>query len=140
MASAFARLMGTAGHVAVIPGFLRPIDTQAIARQLKPSEKGSERGFEELPRSDENVWDAVEHTVIQKIEAEWAWQGDSLLKTLRAYADRLVGFSVSAKVAELRLVARNASARFQNASLQAEGLGIGKTVNVECLIKTKIPP
>jgi hypothetical protein len=93
MASAFARWKGSAEQVAVIPGFLKPIDTNAIARQLRLSEKGSERGAEELPHSDEAILDGIEQTVIQKIESEWAWQGDALLKTLRAYADRLVGYS-----------------------------------------------
>jgi hypothetical protein len=120
MASAFARWKGNADQVAPIPGFLKPIDTNAIARQLKLSEKGSERGAEELPHADEDILDGVEQTIIQKIESEWAWQGDALLKTLRAYADRLVGYSVSAKLAELRLVAQDARARFQNASVQAD--------------------
>jgi hypothetical protein len=120
MASAFARWKGSGDQVAPIPGFLKPIDTNAIARQLKLSEKGSERGAEELPHANEDVLDGVEQTIVQKIESEWAWQGDTLLKTLRAYADRLVGYSVSAKLAELRLIAQDARARFQNASVQAD--------------------
>src|SRR5262245_49463505 len=108
-------------HVAVIPGFLRPIDTDAIASQLKLSKKAVERGAEELPRTDENYWDAVEQGVIQKVQGEWTWQGDALIRFLRAHADRLVGFSVSAAAAELRLSIQNARARFLNASVQAEG-------------------
>ena len=65
--------------------------------------------------------DAVEQSIIQKIHSEWTWQGDALIRILRAYADRLVGFSVSAAAAELRLSIRNACARFLNASVQAEG-------------------
>ena len=42
------------------------------------------------------------------------WQGNALIKTLRAYADRLIGFSVSSKLAELRLVAQDTKARFLN--------------------------
>jgi hypothetical protein len=44
------------------------------------------------------ILDGVEQTVVQKIEFEWAWQGDALLKTLRAYADRLVGYSSISKI------------------------------------------
>ena len=108
-------------HVPVIPGFLRPIDTDAIARQLKLPKRGEERGADELPRADENYLDVVEQGVIQKIHSEWTWQGDALIKILRAYADRLVGFSVSAAAAELRLTIQNARARFLNASVQAAG-------------------
>jgi len=108
-------------HVPVIPGFLRPIDTDAIARQLKLSRRGAGRGAEELPRSDEHYLDTVEQSIIQKIQSEWAWQGDALIRILRAYADRLVGFAVSAAVAELRLYIQNARARFLNASIPAEG-------------------
>jgi hypothetical protein len=104
----------------VVPGFLRPIDTKAVAKELKLLENGAERGKEELPRSDERTWDGVEQTIIQKIEAEWTWQGDALIKTLRAYADRLIGFSVSSKLAELRLIAHDTKARFLNASVQAD--------------------
>jgi hypothetical protein len=96
MGQMFSRLANDRGEPAVIPGFLRPIDTKAIAKELQLSEKGTERGKEDLPRSDEHIWDAVEQTIGQKIESEWSWQGDALIKTLRAYADRLIGFSVSA--------------------------------------------
>jgi hypothetical protein len=120
MGQMFSRLANDRGEPAVIPGFLRPIDTKAIAKELQLSEKGAERGKEDLPRSDEHIWDAVEQTIVQKIESEWSWQGDALIKTLRAYADRLIGFSVSAKLAELRLIAQDTRARFVNASVQAE--------------------
>ena len=99
-------------HVPVIPGFLRPIDTDAIARQLKLPKRGEERGADELPRADENYLDVVEQGVIQKIHSEWTWQGDALIKILRAYADRLVGFSVSAAAAELRLPYRTPGLAF----------------------------
>jgi hypothetical protein len=36
------------------------------------------------------VWDEIEQTIIQKIESEWTWQGDALIKLLRAYANRLL--------------------------------------------------
>jgi len=120
MAGAFSKLASDQDPPGVVPGFLRPIDTKAIAKELKLSENGAERGKQELPRSDERIWDAVEQTIIQKIEAEWTWQGDALIKTLRAYADRLIGFSVSSKLAELRLIADDTKARFLNANVQAE--------------------
>src|ERR1700730_1113530 len=121
MAGAFSKLASDQDPPGVVPGFLRPIDTKAVAKELKLLVNGGERGKQELPRSDERIWDAVEQTIIQKIEAEWTWQGDALIKTLRAYADRLVGFSVSGRIAELRLIAHDARSRFLNASVQADG-------------------
>jgi hypothetical protein len=120
MVGAFSKLASDQDQPGVVPGFLRPIDTKAISKELRLSESGAERGKENLPRSDERIWDAVEQTVTQKVEAEWTWQGDTLIKTLRAYADRLVGFSVSSKLAELRLIAQDTRARFLNASVQAD--------------------
>jgi len=120
MAGAFSKLASDQDPPGVVPGFLRPIDTKAVAKELKLLENGGERGKQELPRSDERIWDAVEQTIIQKIEAEWTWQGDALIKTLRAYADRLIGFSVSSKLAELRLIAHDTKARFLNVSVQAD--------------------
>jgi hypothetical protein len=108
-------------QVPVVPGFLQPIETNKISRQLKLVEEGSKRGRGELPKQNSAVWDEIEQTIIQKIESEWAWQGDALIKLLRAYADRLLGFSVSARAAELRLKAKNAQARLENASVQAAG-------------------
>jgi hypothetical protein len=108
-------------QVAVVPGFLPPIDTDKISRQLKLVEEGSKRGADELPKQNSTVLDAIEQTIIQKIESEWAWQSDALIKLLRAYADRLLGFSVSATATELRLKAKNSQARLENASVQAAG-------------------
>jgi 5-methylcytosine-specific restriction enzyme B len=108
-------------QISVIPGFLRPIDTAKIAKQLKLSQEGSSRGAEELPKSASTVLDDVEQTILQKIQGEWAWQGDALIRNLRAYAERLVGYSVSATAAALHLKATNAQTQFENASVQAEG-------------------
>jgi hypothetical protein len=121
MASAFSRLASNSDQTFVAPGFLRPIDAKAVAKELRLVEMGRSRAQDELPRTDETVRDGVEQTIIQKIEAEWTWQGDALIKTLRAYADRLVGFSVSGRIAELRLIAHDARSRFLNASVQADG-------------------
>jgi hypothetical protein len=110
MANVFSKLVGNADSAVVIPGFLRPIDTKVVTKELHLIETARERGKDELPRSDETVWDGVEQTIVQKIQAEWAWQGDALIKTLRAYADRLIGFSVSGKLAELQ--SRTAKSRY----------------------------
>ena len=103
----------------VVPGFLRPIDTGALERQLKLKELGTQRGEKELPSSGEKILDATEQTIIQRIVSEWTWQGDELINNLRAYADRLIGFSVGSEQAQLGLAAKNAVARLQNASIQA---------------------
>jgi hypothetical protein len=103
----------------VVPGFLRPIDTGAVARQLNLKEVGSERGMKQLPATGDPVFDAVEQTIIQRVVSEWTWQGGELINNLRAYAERLIGFSVRAEQAQLVLAAKNALTRLQEASIRA---------------------
>jgi len=96
----------------VVPGFLRPIDTGALERQLNLKEQGVERGQKGLPDSEEKVFDAAEQTVVQRVVSEWTWQGDELINNLRAYADRLIGFSIGSEQAQLALAATNALSLF----------------------------
>src|SRR6266568_271759 len=81
----------------VVPGFLRPIDTDALARELNLLAMAADRGASDLPRTDESALDGVEQKIIQRVESVWAWQGDELIKQLRAYASRLTGYSVQAE-------------------------------------------
>lgn len=83
-AKGFADFVRGDEPLAVLPGFLRPIDTDALARDLKITAAGAQRGRDELPRTDETNFDAVEQAIIQRIESVWAWQGDELIKNLRA--------------------------------------------------------
>jgi len=103
----------------VVPGFLRPIDTGALERELNLKEAGAQRGMKELPDTTDNIFDAVEQTITQRVVSEWTWQGDELINNLRAYAARLIGFSVSTERAQLGLAATNALTRLQKASIQA---------------------
>jgi hypothetical protein len=103
----------------VVPGFLRPIDTDRIARDLNIESTASERAKHELPETHDTIFDAVEHRIVQKIEGEWAWQGEELLNNLRAYAARLLGYSIPAEFLKLQLQAEDALARLRVATGQA---------------------
>jgi hypothetical protein len=72
-----------------------------------------------LPRTNEAHFDAVEQAVIQRIESEWVYQGGELTNNLRAYADRLLGYSILAEFEKLRLAAGNALTRLRSTSGQA---------------------
>ena len=104
----------------VVPGFLRPIDTDSLARQLGLKENGVQRGTKELPGSAERIFDALEQSIVQRVVSEWTWQGDELINNLRAYAARLIGYSVTSEQAQLGLAAKNALTRLQSASIQAD--------------------
>jgi hypothetical protein len=97
----------------VVPGFLRPIDTDRIARDFNLESAASERARKELPESGDTSFDSVEHRIVQKIESEWAWQGGELLNNLRAYADRLTGYSIPAEFLKLQLQAEDTLARLR---------------------------
>jgi hypothetical protein len=100
-------------------GFLRPLDTQRIAQQLKLESRGTERGSQNLPGVNERMLDAVEQEIIQRIESEWTWQRGELINNLRAYADRLLGYSIPAEYEKLRLTSENALTRLRSATKRA---------------------
>jgi hypothetical protein len=106
---------------AVAPGFLRPIDTSRIARDFKIETIAGDRGEQNLPETRDTNLDAIEQKIIQKIESEWAWQGDELLNSLRAYATRLVSYSIPAEFLKLQIQAEDALARLRVAAGQALG-------------------
>jgi len=79
-----------------------------------------ERGKQELPPSSSSGLDAIEQQVTQALESEWAWHGAELINNLRAYAARLIAFSVSTELANLRLTAQNTLTKLRNAHHRAE--------------------
>jgi hypothetical protein len=114
-------LRGTARPTAV-QGFLRPIDTAAIARELDLLSEATERGKLDQPSANTTTLDSVEQRIIQRVESEWTWQGGELINQLRAYATRLVGYSVQSEFVKLHIKAENALARLRNAHHQAEAI------------------
>lgn len=64
--------------------------------------------------------DGVEQGICQKIESEWAWQRDELLNQLRAYAARLVQYSIKSEFERLKLSGNDALARLRAANIRAE--------------------
>jgi hypothetical protein len=103
-----------------VPGFLRPIDTAAIARQLNLETTASQRGKSNIPPSDSTGLDAVEQRIIQRIESEWTWQGGELINNLRAYRQRLASFGVESEFTRLVVGAQDTLAKLREADHRAE--------------------
>ena|SRR5579862_7926969 len=103
-----------------VPGFLRPIDTAAIARQLNLEAEAADRGRANTPPSNTTAPDLLEQKILQRIESEWTWQGGELINSLRAYAQRLIGYSVASEFTRLEVRARDTLARLREADHRAE--------------------
>lgn len=105
---------------ATAQGYLRPIDTSAIAAKLNLDGLASARAAKELPSSEAKTLDSIEQQITHTIESEWTWHGSELLNNLRAYAQRLAEFSVQTELANIQLLSRNTLARLRDANHRAE--------------------
>jgi hypothetical protein len=105
---------------ATVPGFLRPIDTAAIARQFNLEATGKKRGRSDIPPSEASTPDAIEQQIIQKIESEWTWQGGELINNLRAYRQRLASYEVASELTRLVVHAKNTLTQLREANHRAE--------------------
>lgn len=105
---------------ATAQGYLRPIDTSAIAKRLDLDGVASERAVKELPSSDAKTLDSIEQQITHTIESEWTWHGSELLNNLRAYAQRLAEFSVQTELANIQLLSRNTLTQLRDANHRAE--------------------
>jgi hypothetical protein len=103
-----------------VPGFLRPIDTAAIARQLNLEARAAERGQSNIPPSDAVTLDAIEQQLIQRIESEWTWQGGELINNLRAYKQRLASYTVHAEFTRLVVRAKDTLTQLREVEHRAE--------------------
>jgi hypothetical protein len=112
-------IRGDDGH-GVVQGYLRPIDTDEIARRLKIDSEAAERGSRNHPSADSQSLDGVEQKIIQTLESEWTYHGSDLINNLRAYSSRLIAVSVQTELANLDLLAQNTLARLREASHRAE--------------------
>jgi len=101
-------------------GFLRPIDTAAIAREFRLEQVAEERGKAGVPSANASAPDAIEQQIIQKIEGEWAWQGGELVNNLRAYAQRLIGYSVASEFTRLEVQAKDTLTQLREVDHRAE--------------------
>src|SRR4051812_23684726 len=102
-----------------VQGYLKPMDTAKIARDLRLDDVAADRGSKELPPSNSQHLDGMEQQVTQAIESEWTWNGNDLINHLRAYAQRLIEFSVSTELARLDLIANNTLAKLRDANNRA---------------------
>jgi hypothetical protein len=101
-------------------GYLKPIDTGAMARQLNLDATAAERGARDQPASNSQSLDVVEQQITHAIESEWSWHGGELINNLRAYAARLIEFSVQTELANIHLLARNTLTKLRDANHRAE--------------------
>jgi len=103
-----------------VPGFWRPIDTAVIARELNLEAMAAERGQSDIPPSNASTPDAIEQQILHRIESEWTWQGAELINNLRAYAQRLIGYSVESEFSRLEVQAKDTLAKLREADHRAE--------------------
>jgi hypothetical protein len=91
----------------LIQGYLKPIDTDEIARRLNIDAEAAARGSRDQPSSDLQSLDAVEQKIVQTLESEWTYHGADLINNLRAYGSRLIAVSVQTELVRLDLLAQN---------------------------------
>jgi hypothetical protein len=103
----------------VVPGFLRPIDTQELSVALNVETTAIADARRGLPPTDAKRLDAKEQEITQKLTSEWTWQGETFLKELTAYATRLAQRSIRTVHERLRLTARDAIVRLQAENVRA---------------------
>jgi len=103
-----------------VPGFLRPIDTAAVARQLDLEASAVERGRSNIPPPDTDAPDAVEQQILQRVESEWTWQSGELINNLRAYRQRLTSYAVESEFTRLVVQAKDTLAKLREADHRAE--------------------
>lgn len=101
-------------------GYLKPIDTDEIAREMDLAQVAAERGRQDLPPSNAAGPDSIEQQITQALESEWLWHGAELINNLRAYAARLIAVSIPTELANLRLSAQNTLSKLRNAHHRAE--------------------
>jgi len=104
----------------LVQGYLKPIDTDEIARKLDLDAVAAERGSRERPASDSQFLDGVEQRIVQTLEGEWSWHGADLINNLRAYGSRLIAVSVQTELAKLDLLAQNTLTKLRDANHRAE--------------------
>ena len=103
-----------------VPGFLRPIDTAAVARQLDLEASAKERGQSNIPPPDADAPDVVEQQILQRVESEWTWQSGELINNLRAYRQRLTSYTVESEFTRLVVQAKDTLAKLREADHRAE--------------------
>lgn len=108
------------GSTGVVPGFLRPIDTDQLEKMLKLTERGEKNGKQNIPRTETESFDDVEQSIVQKLESEWSWHAGDLLNHLRSYAARLAVYSIEAEFTRLQLRAKDTITNLRAISHQAE--------------------
>src|SRR5260370_9178702 len=104
----------------LVQGYMRPIDTDEIARRLKIDSEAAARGSRDQPSSDLQSLDAVEQKIVQTLESEWTYHGSDLINNLRAYGSRLIAVSVQTELANLHLAAQNTLTKLLDPNHRAE--------------------
>lgn len=103
-----------------VQGYLKPIDTDEIARKLNLDAVAAERGAREQPATDTQSLDGMEQQIVQTLEGEWTWHGTDLINNLRAYGSRLIAVSIQTELVNLDLIAQNTLSKLRDANHRAE--------------------
>ncbi len=105
----------------LLPGLMAPIDAAKLADDLRLAAQGADRGERDLPASAEANFDPIELDVVGRVGAEASLQRGHLIAMLRAYRDRLAELTAATEIAQLRLAAADAIAKFNQARQQSRG-------------------
>lgn len=104
-----------------IPGLFEPIDATDMARRLSLASRGEKNGKRELPATDQTTHDDVEQDILQAINVVLTKQKADAVGTLKALRDMAASLGVSSQLAQLRLKAREARAKFIGAQADIGG-------------------
>lgn len=77
------------------------IDTDGMIKKMRLKELGKERGEKDLPSTDSDVFDAVEQSIVNEIEAEAKTQFNTYLEHQKTYAERASDAKVGALVLQI---------------------------------------
>lgn len=104
-----------------IPGLFEPIDATDMARRLSLAARGEKNGKRELPAADQLTYDDVEQDILQTINVVLTKQKADAVGSLKALRDMAANLGISSQLAQLRLKAREARARFVGAQADIGG-------------------
>lgn len=90
------------------------LDVSKIAKDLRLSERGQERGQRNQPASDDEAFDVVENEVLELIEGEVRKAHAILLDDLTAYAQRLHALDLEGRFAAIEAAAMDGISAFRS--------------------------
>ena len=100
-------------HDYVQPPFVFPqLDIQRMQRRLELTKKGETRGSTNLPRSEDNGFDAVENNIVTMIQGEGQRASEKFAEHMQAYAARQAALDIATRIARVTTASDEAAAQF----------------------------